>query len=282
MSRSPLPIVDPRPDDGRRHLRADCANCVALCCVGPAFAASADFAIDKPAGMPCPNLQADDRCGIHDRLRGSGFPGCTVFDCFGAGQHVTQGTFEGRSWRETPELAASMFAVLPVMRQLHEMLWYLTEAASLPVPASLLDDVRTAREQTERRADGSADELTGLDVTAHRRDIGDLLRRVSEHVRARVPKRARDRRGADLIGKDLRRTHLRGASLRGAYLIGADLRGADLRSTDVLGADLRAADVCGTDLRTCLFLTQPQVEAARGDASTGIPAVLTRPAHWSV
>jgi hypothetical protein len=40
--------------------------------------------------------------------------------------------------------------------------------------------------------------------------------------------------------------------------------------------------VRGTDLRTCLFLTQPQVEAARGDASTGIPAVLTRPAHWSV
>jgi hypothetical protein len=282
MSRRPLPIVDPRPDDGRRHLRPDCANCVALCCVGPAFAASADFAIDKPAGVPCPNLQADDRCGIHERLRGSGFPGCTVFDCFGAGQHVTQGTFEGRSWRETPELAASMFAVLPVMRQLHEMLWYLTEAASLPVPASLLDDVRTAQEQTERLADGSADELIGLDVAAHRRGIGDLLQRVSEQVRARVPKRARDRRGADLMGKDLRTTPLRGASLRGAYLIGADLRGADLHSTDLLGADLRAADVRGTDLRTCLFLTQPQVEAARGDASTGIPAVLTRPAHWSV
>jgi hypothetical protein len=282
MSRRPLPIVDPRPDDGRRHLRPDCANCVALCCVGPAFAASADFAIDKPAGVPCPNLQTDDRCGIHDRLRGSGFPGCTVFDCFGAGQHVTQGTYEGRSWRETPELAASMFAVLPVMRQLHEMLWYLTEAASLPVPASLLDGVRTAQEQTERLADGSADELIGLDVAAHRHDIGDLLQRVSEQVRARVPKRARDRRGADLMGKDLRTTPLRGASLRGAYLIGADLRGADLHSTDLLGADLRAADVRSTDLRTCLFLTQPQVEAARGDASTGIPAVLTRPAHWSV
>ena len=28
----------------------------------------------------------------------------------------------------TPELAAAQFAVLPVMRQLHEMLWYLTEA----------------------------------------------------------------------------------------------------------------------------------------------------------
>ena len=59
-----------------------------------------------------------------------------VFDCFGAGQHVTQGTFGGHSWRESPELAAAMFAVLPVMRQLHEILWYLAEAAALPAAAT--------------------------------------------------------------------------------------------------------------------------------------------------
>jgi hypothetical protein len=32
---------------------------------GPAFAKSSDFAIDKPAGRACPNLQDDFRCGIH-------------------------------------------------------------------------------------------------------------------------------------------------------------------------------------------------------------------------
>ena len=81
-------------------LRADCSRCFALCCVAPAFAASADFAIDKPAGHPCPNLQEEDfRCGIHDRLRERGFPGCTVFDCFGAGQQVAQVTFGGRDLR---------------------------------------------------------------------------------------------------------------------------------------------------------------------------------------
>jgi hypothetical protein len=34
----------------RRDLTADCSRCVGLCCVVPAFAASADFAIDQPAG----------------------------------------------------------------------------------------------------------------------------------------------------------------------------------------------------------------------------------------
>ena len=38
------------------ELRADCSRCVGLCCVAPAFARSADFAVDKPAGTPCTNL----------------------------------------------------------------------------------------------------------------------------------------------------------------------------------------------------------------------------------
>ena len=265
--------------DDRAHLRADCAQCSALCCVAPAFASSADFAIDKPAGTPCPNLRDDDRCGIHERLRDRGFPGCAVFDCFGAGQHVTQGTFGGRSRRESPELARAMFAVLPVMRQLHEILWYLAEAATLPV-ADLQEEVRAARERTSRLADGTAAELTALDVGAHRAAVGDLLHRVSEAVRSTVVDAGRDRRGADLMGRDLRRTRLRGASLRGAYLIGADLRGADLTATDLLGADLRGADLCGADLSGALFLTQPQVEAARGDMSTRLPVAMRRPVHW--
>jgi hypothetical protein len=198
-----------------------------------------------------------------------------VFDCFGAGQQLTQVTFGGRTWREDPELAAGQFAVLPVLRQLHESLWYLTEALELPA-AALHDEVRTTLANTERLTGGSPDELVALDVAAHRRAVGELLGRVSDLVRGGGP----DHRNADLIGRDLRRRELRGATLRGAYLIGADLRGLDLGTADLLGADLRAADVRGADLGRCLFLTQPQVSAARGDRSTSLPGVLVRPTHW--
>src|SRR6478609_5910254 len=115
MPSDPLPLADRRAD-----LRADCSRCAALCCVAPAFARSADFAIDKPSGQPCPKLEDDLRCGIHAELRERGFPGCAVFDCFGAGQQIVQVTFGGQDWRTTPELAGPMFAVLPVMRRLHE------------------------------------------------------------------------------------------------------------------------------------------------------------------
>jgi hypothetical protein len=203
-----------------------------------------------------------------------------VFDCFGAGQQLTQVTFGGRSWRETAEIAAAQFAVLPVMRQLHEMLWHLTEALTLPGATALHDDVRTALETTQRLTAGPPDELAALDIAPHRAAVGHLLGRVSDAARAGA--RGTDRRGADLMGRDLRRTDLRGAGLRGAYLIGADLRGVDLGAADLLGADLRAADVRGADLSRCLFLTRPQVEAAVGDVSTRLPVAVATPAHWAV
>jgi Pentapeptide repeats (8 copies) len=253
------------------ELRADCAKCFGLCCVAPAFTASSDFAITKPAGRPCPNLLADHRCGIHDSLRQKGFTGCSVFDCFGAGQRVAQELFDGRDWRSTPDVAGPMFAVFPVLRDLHELLWYLTEVAAR-VPA-MRDEAERAIASTE---DLAATATGGLDVGPHRERVNAILLRASDSIRGG----GREYRGADLIGRDLSTQDLRRANLRGAYLIGADLTGADLRLADLIGADLRGADLAGADLSTALFLTQFQVNAATGDRATRLPAVLTRPAHY--
>ena len=262
------------------NLHADCASCFALCCVAPAFSASADFAISKPAGAACPNLRPDFRCGIHTTLRLQGFGGCTVYDCFGAGQQVSQVTFGGQDWRTAPETAALMFQVFPVVRDLHELLWYLTEALSLPAAGPIHAELGIALAETERLTRQSAEVLVGLDVAAHREGVNDLLLAASDLARADFPQPA-DHRGADLIGADLHGADLRGASLRGAYLIGADLRRADLRGADLIGADLRAADIRGADLSGAIFLIQSQLDAARGDTSTRLPRSLTRSVHWA-
>jgi uncharacterized protein YjbI with pentapeptide repeats len=272
---------EPVPDRRRPSLRADCERCFGLCCVAPAFSASADFAIDKDAGQACPNLQSDFRCGIHTSLRQRGFPGCTVYDCFGAGQKVAQVTFGGQDWRRAPQTAKRMFEVFAIMRQLHELLWYLTEALTLQPARPLHGELSVALDETERLTHYGPDAVMELDVAAHRRDVNVLLLRTSELVRGEARRRKIDRRGADLIGADLRGADLRVANLRGAYLIGADLRGADLRVADLIGADLRAADLSGADLRDSIFLTQSQLDAAKGDTDTKLPPSLTRPAHWS-
>jgi uncharacterized protein YjbI with pentapeptide repeats len=267
-------------DGGRKDLQADCTNCFGLCCVALPFARSADFAVDKNAGQPCPNLRTDFRCGIHPRLREKGFPGCTAFDCFGAGQKVSQVTFGGTNWRQAPHSARRMFAVFPLMRQLHELLWYITEVLDLAPARPARKDLRGALTRIETLSRGSAESLLELDVAALRGDVNALLLRASELVRATVPGRKKNHRGADLIGARLACADLRGANLRGAQLIAADLTKADLRMADLIGADFRDADLRGADLTGSIFLTQAQVNAAKGDAATKLPPTLSRPGHW--
>lgn len=261
-------------------LSADCSSCFALCCVALPFSRSADFAADKPAGTPCTHLRDDLLCGIHDKLRDRGYAGCTVFDCFGAGQQVSQVTFGGRDWRGEPGTRADMFAVFGVMRQLHELLWYLTEAVALPAAGPIRGELRRAMTEIERLTGASAAEVSEVDADALRGAVNPLLRRASELTRNPLPGGKTDHGGANLLGAALRGARLRGASFRGALLVGADLREADLRSADFTGADLRGAQLSGADLTGALFLTQAQLDAATGDGGTRVSPPLTVPGHW--
>ena len=277
-SRQPAPV----PATDRPDLRSDCSRCFGLCCVALPFAASSDFAATKDAGTPCGNLQADFRCGIHTRLREQGYRGCTVFECFGAGQKVSQVTFGGRDRSSaSPAEARRMNEVFPVVRQLHELLWYLSEALGLPAASPVHADLRRSLARTGELTLLPPAELAALDVGAHRQEVNVLLLRTSELVRAGVGGRREERRGADLMGARLKGADLRGANLRGACLIAADLTGADLRRADMIGADLRDADLTDADLTGAFFLTQPQLNAARGGAGTRVPESLARPAHWT-
>lgn len=280
-------------EDPRRELRADCSRCVGLCCVALAFARSADFAFDKPAGDPCVNLDGDDRCSIHPQLRDRGFKGCTVFDCFGAGQRVTRHTFDGRSWRDDADVRSGMFAVFPIVRQLHELLWYIEDALALPAAGRLHPALRKARAGVRELADASAAAILAADIEELRAPAAALLRDAARLARESGPvgtgpigsgprrvARSRVRPGADLLGAELRGADLRGAELRGALLIAADLRDADLSRAELIGADLRDARLEGADLREAIYLTQPQVNAATGDDRTRLPRTLERPSHW--
>ncbi len=209
--------------DPHASLRPDCADCFGLCCVALSFAASADFAFDKDPGEPCTHLRPDYGCGIHARLRTSGFKGCSVFDCFGAGQRVAQGTYGGRDWRSTPDVAEEMFAVFHLLRQLHELLWHLTHASDRAASPALAAELAAARAQTELVAAGSPDEILTFDVASHRRGVQDLLSRTSQEARAVAVRPGRRRSLPERVGP---RADLVGAPLRGADLTGADMRGA--------------------------------------------------------
>lgn len=262
------------------HLRADCENCFGLCCVALPYAKSADFALDKDRGTPCRNLQSNYLCGIHNELRNQGFRGCSAYECFGAGQKVSQITYNGKDWRNK-EVAQEMFDVYPIMQQLHEMLWYLNEALTIDAAKSIHKEIYYSFVETEELTGKSPDFIMSIDVNEHRAKVNKLLIRTSELVRAQVIKKQKDtRRGMDYLGAKLKGADLRGTNLRGALLIAADLRNADLRWCDFIGADFRDTDIRGANLTGSIFLTQAQVNAAKGNKQTKLPATLVRPAHW--
>ncbi len=229
--------------------------------------------------MPCPHLAGDHRCSIHDRLRPEGFAGCTAYDCFGAGQRLAQETFGGQDWRTHPEVEGPMMAALPVLRGLHEILWYVDDVLDLPTSAPIRDDLVTARSDVEEAAGAPGAAILEADLDALRAASAPLLREASRLARAGLG--GADHTGDDLSGADLRGADLRGVSFRGALLIGVRLGQADLTRTDLLGADLRGADVRGARLADALFLTQTQLGGVRGDRRTTLPSALAAPGHWS-
>lgn len=270
----------------RSGLRASCGDCFALCCTAFGFQRSSDFPIDKPAGTPCRNLADDFSCTIHQVLRPRGFTGCTTFDCFGAGQYVSQVLFDGTSWVDRPDSKPEMFRAFAVARQLHEMLWYLAEAVSRSTALGSAEAPTVLRDRVQQILDGELADVLAVDLESLRSEVRSVLIDVSAEARGGYPaggEAAGDLRpSADLAGRDLRSRVPVGADLRGAVLIAADLRGCDLSGVDLLGADLRDARLGGADLSNALFLTQPQVNAAQGDASTVLPDDLDHPGNWSL
>jgi Pentapeptide repeats (8 copies) len=86
---------------------------------------------------------------------------------------------------------------------------------------------------------------------------------------------------ANLSSADLRGANLGRAFLYEANLAEADFRGAHLWRANFLFAHLYKANLSGVDLQEVSGLSQDQIESARGDGSTKLPASLTRPVHWT-
>lgn len=117
-------------------------------------------------------------------FRVEGFRGCVAYDCFGAGQKVTQVTFNGQDWRKSPPIAAQMFEVFGVMRQLHALLVYLTQALKLRAAEPMYAELRLKLEELEGYSQDGPDALLRLDVVSHKSEVNDLLLRVSDLVRS--------------------------------------------------------------------------------------------------
>lgn len=271
-----------------KSLKIDCSKCFGFCCVALYFSKSDGFPVDKKAGTPCSHLKSDFKCKIHQDLRKNGLKGCTAYDCFGAGQKVAQVTYGGNDWCQSPQLSSQMYDVFLMMRQLHEMLWYLSDALNQIPMNSIKDDLKLMIKETEQLTNLDAEGILQIDIERHRMKVNVLLRQVNELVNKSVKtnKKINSKNKKSLksrcqfISANLTKTDLIGANFAGALLIAANLRNTDLTGANLIGADLRDADIRGANLSKSLFLTQSQVNVAKGDSHTKLPQALDRPSYW--
>lgn len=162
--------------DQPAELRADCSRCDALCCVSLAFDRGESFSFDKQADVPCQHLLATNRCKIHETLKARGHAGCGTFDCYGAGQRVTQVLFRGVSWRSDTSTRRAMFAAFRDLRHVHELRVLLSEAGRLELGFHHAELRARLLRQLQPEAGLSLESLRALDISALHAQTHALLR----------------------------------------------------------------------------------------------------------
>jgi hypothetical protein len=156
-------------------LRADCSRCAGLCCVAPAFYSIQGFGFDKPTHQACAYLTTRNQCAIHAERATHGFPACAAFDCFGAGQRVTQEFFPGADWRASSDLAVRMFSAYTCVASLHRLMALLAVAeAHAPPPRDA--QLRAKQLELDELCRSDAARRGALDVATAQREVMSLVR----------------------------------------------------------------------------------------------------------
>lgn len=259
------------------ELTIDCEKCSGLCCVALYCTKTDGFPADKPPGEPCKNLMSDFRCAIHPQLSQKGMKGCLAYDCFGAGQKVTQHCYPNSTWQTNPAQAQEIFDTFLVVFQLHQMSWYLLDALSVVEDHPLKSTIEALLAKNQQMTSQTPEEILNLDVESYKLEVNRVLKKVSEMI---ANNSAGSKQTKDFLGKNFKRANLDGRDFIGALLIAASLEGCSLRKTNFLAADMRDANIKNTDLSSSIFLTQMQINSAKGNVNTKLPTNLSRPSTW--
>ena len=259
----------------QNKLRIDCNNCSGLCCVALYCAKTDGFPENKNAGIPCKYLNSDFQCEIHSKLIDMNMRGCLAYDCFGAGQKVTQDLFPNTTWKSDQEKSKIIFEVFLRVFQLHQMEWYLLESLTLVKDKNLSDNIEQLILKIEHVLEQSYENVLDFEITSFRLEVNPILKLISRQYA-----KTNQLNGKDMIGKNFKMTNLDGKDFSMSLLIAANFEGCSLNYTNFLGADLRDTNFKNTDLSSCLYLTQIQINSSVGNKNTILPKNLIHPISW--
>lgn len=272
-------MIHERNDKIWDHMKADCSKCSGLCCTALFFSKTDGFPKDKAAGQPCTNLLNDYRCKIHSQLEKQKMKGCIGYDCFGAGQQVTQVIYQGQTWNDIPDRTTEIFDVFINVFKLYQIRYYLIEAASLISAQPLKESIQCLIEENIKMCHYSPESILSLDLEQYRQRSNHILIQVCKLLQQSL--HSEDKKfPANFLGGNFKGRDMSGADLSSKLLIAANFEKCLFHGTIFLGADTRDTNFNNADLSEAVFLTQGQVNSAKGNCNTKLPCHLDYPSTW--
>lgn len=261
------------------EFRIKCNKCSGLCCTALYFSKYDGFPADKAAGIPCSYLDDCFRCSIHRELHSRHMKGCLVYDCCGAGQTVTS-LYGDENWKSNPPIAQEVFDVFVKTYYLQQILWHMSEVLTLLPAKSLWAEADSCIKELHLLLKSTPQIILDFDMEICRTKVNALLNKAWIMVKQQVgnPKDTAGKK--DFMGHNFKKSRLNGCDFSSALLIAANLEECDLTGCNFLGADMRDTNIQNADLSESIFLTQGQINAAKGNLNTRIPGHLIRPSEW--
>lgn len=262
-----------------KELKVDCSKCSGLCCTALFFSKTDGFPENKEAGKPCIKLQNNYRCRIHHELEKHKMKGCIGYDCFGAGQHVTQYIYKGETWQTSQEQSKEIFDVFVIIFQLYQIRYFLEESKIIIPAKELWGDIQNLINENEALCNSDPQSILEIDIESYRNKVNIILKQVCNSI-IKCFKNSDNKRSTEFFGKSFKKRDMSGLDLSMKLLIATNFDSCIFDGTIFLGADTRDTNFSNADLRETVFLTQGQINSAKGNRNTKLPKYLDYPITW--
>ena len=269
-------IVEDRDESYR--LVSDCSRCSGLCCIALYCFKSDGFPQNKPIGKPCINLMDNFKCRIHNDLENKGMKGCIGYDCFGAGQYLTEDVYCGVTWKTQLERVKEICDLYMLIYRMFQLRFFLYESKKLASSEILLPEIEQLLKENDVICKQSIEEMLQYPIDSYQDKVNHILKKscVELNKFLGVIKGTE----TNFLNRNVRGKNLSGFDFNMKSLIASDFRDCKFKGATFIGTDTRDANFDGADLREAVFLSQGQVNAAKGSRRTKLPKHLKYPVTW--
>lgn len=147
-------------------------------------------------------------------------------------------------------------------------------------PAALLKNkIKTLLEENEHICNYEPSKILAFEMEDYRDRANAVLKQVCALLQESLSHKNKAY-PSDFLGRNFANQDMSGLDLSTKLLIAAKFNRCNFDGTIFIGADLRDADLSDADLRKAVFLTQGQINSAKGNKSTKLPSYLDQPITW--